>query len=111
MAITNGVFREMKITQKDVCDVKWEKVGWEVIMKIATTWKNGDSITFCKKKNTKLHLCYDFKYAQVKKCTSVYIRELERAWKNFLKIKQLQCLLTVRGSETIVISDFGDWYV
>lgn len=54
VAITNGVFREMEITQKDVCDVKWEKVGWEVITKIAATWKNVDSITFYEKKEHKI---------------------------------------------------------
>lgn len=57
-------------------------MGWEVIMKIAATWKNVDSITFCEKKNTKVHICYDFKYAQVKKnarlCISENWREHEK---------------------------------
>ena len=90
------------------CDVEWKKAGWKVIKKIAATLKNEDSIILGEKK-TNLYLRYDFKCAQVKKCISAYIRELEECGK--IKIEQLQCLLARSGSETTVISDFGDRFV
>lgn len=54
MAIANGIFRETERIQKGVCDVKWEKAGWEVITKIAATWQNVDSMMFCEKKEHKI---------------------------------------------------------
>lgn len=77
------------------------KIGWEVIMKTAATWKTVDRIILSKKKNTNLHLCNDFKYAQLKKCMSTW-REHGK-----IKVEQLQCLLAGPGSETTVISDLG----
>lgn len=58
-----------------------------------------------KKKNTNLHLCYDFRYAQVKKM-HIYMQMSTGREHGKIEIKGQQCLLTGPGSETIVISDF-----
>lgn len=56
-----------------------------------------------------MHVCYDFKYAQVEKCMSTYRRVLEESMEK-LKLKNNVCLQGL-VQKPLSFLTFGDWFV